>query len=77
MTSTCLSLDFEDGNVALIFANSPQRHRVHKSILTANIPFFADLFELATPPEEDIPTVELPDDEEAFVLVLRSLYRQE
>lgn len=73
------SLDFPDGDVFLSFGNSQLRHRVHKATLKNSIPFFTDLFDVASPNQDgdDIPTVQLPDNEDAFVLLLRSIYDQE
>lgn len=67
-------LVFDDGDIELVFPKTT--HRVHKATLRAKIPFFEDLFDLGQPDVSnlEIPSIQLPDEEEAFGLFLRSVY---
>ncbi|KAJ7597500.1 hypothetical protein C8J56DRAFT_1041682 [Mycena floridula] len=72
-----MSLALDNADVAFKLPN--YQHRVYKRVLIARVPFFADLFTVASPSaaektKDGLPLIEMPDDEEHFTVFLHIIF---
>jgi hypothetical protein len=67
-----MDLQFPDGDIVLVIAE--RRYVVHKAVLGAHCNVFADMFTIPANPDQEIPVVQIHDEEVPFTLFLHALY---